>query len=141
MNRPLRRGGGALVFLLLIAVVAAPAHAQSAADALVGCYAAAPGGKLWFRIDRRDGRLGYDIGDNRRRPLVPSSRGDLDWMADELGLDRFPGVTIVAGLTEKGEDLVFVRLSSPLTHQGRSVSHAVMAYEFGPDPLFPVNCP
>lgn len=137
----------AAVFLVAAAVgllAAPPARAQSSADALTGCYADAPGGGLWFRIDRQGGRLVASWKKTGSRHVLSPATGDEEReVAEDLALNRFPGVSIVAGQTEDStyRDTTYVVLSSALTWTEGRTQFVIYDVEFGAAPIFRVNCP
>lgn len=133
----------AAVFLVAAAIglLTAPhARAQSRADALIGCFAGTPGGQVWVRIDRQGGKLGFTPSRGQREALVPATGEDEREVAEELGLDRFPGVTIVAGQSDVPRMTTFVVLSSPLSWDGQRTQFVFFDYDFGAEPMFKVNC-
>lgn len=144
---PLTRTGPRLALAtVLVSLLAAAAlllapgasRAQSAADALLGCFRSLDG--LVVKIDRQGGQFGFTMGTGKRYVLTPALGDDERVVAEELGLDRFPGVTIVAGHSDKFQDTIFVVLSSALHWRGQYTQIVMFNYDFGLDPLFRVSC-
>lgn len=135
----------ALIAVLLAALPLSLSHhagAQSNVSSLLGCFSpAGPQGKALFQIYVSGGQYGFTFVDSgKREGLQPARQDDLIEIANELELGRFPGTTIVGGLSDQFRTTTFVVLSSALAWQGRRTPFAMFDVDMGLDPLFKVAC-
>ncbi|MSO65133.1 MAG: hypothetical protein EXQ85_04940 [Alphaproteobacteria bacterium] len=125
--------------LLALLVLVLPTGAAYAHPDLIGCFATeGPQGPIHLRVTQSSKGYAVSFADSpESEPLEPVISGDLSFAAEELQLERFPGVTVSYGLSN--DDEIIVALSTELVWKQWPTRYALIA-PITPLPLFKIAC-